>query len=275
MYHSESFYIDNSVKQICFTPDVSSAFKILADNGYCHICNYEEKASYSEKTIAFIRCTTGKGRIEADGKSFILKENEYIFISFHCIEKYKSLSHLWGYEWVNFETAGKYEFELNKIYTSNVIEEEILAFDKLISAGKEADDKDYINFLFLNLYYIITKESGLYNNTLLKTENIKLIDEICAFIQQKLFEKITVNDVALFFNITPRRLHQIFSKELGISPKQYLVKKKMEEGYRLLVQTSYPINKISEALSFSSAYHFSNEFKKIFNQTPTQVRNME
>ncbi len=275
MYHSESFYTGNSVKQICFTPNVSSAFKILADNSYCHICNYEEKASYSEKTIAFIRCTTGKGRIEAEGKSFIIKENEYIFISFHCIEKYKSLSHLWGYEWVNFETTGKYEFELNKIYTSNVIEEEILAFDKLISAGKEADDKNYINFLFLNLYYIITKENGLYNNTLLKTENVKLIDEICAFIQQKLFEKITVSDVALFFNITPRRLHQIFLKKLGISPKQYLVKKKMEEGYRLLVQTSYPVNKISEALSFSSAYHFSNEFKKIFNQTPTQVRNME
>ncbi len=80
MYHSESFYTGNSVKQICFTPDVSSAFKILADNSYCHICNYEEKASYSEKTIAFIRCITGKGRIEAEGKSFIIKENEYIFI---------------------------------------------------------------------------------------------------------------------------------------------------------------------------------------------------
>jgi len=49
----------------------------------------------------------------------------------------------------------------------------------------------------------------------------------------------------------------------------------MEEGYRLLVQTSMPINKISELLCFSSPYHFTNEFKKIFNQTPTQVRNIE
>ena len=106
-------------------------------------------------------------------------------------------------------------------------------------------------------------------------KKIKFADEICSFIEQKIYEKITVTDAALFFNISPRRLHQIFAKELGISPKQYIVKKKMEEGYRLLVQTTYPINKISEVLCFSSAYHFSNEFKKLFKQTPTQVRNME
>lgn len=275
MYHSESFFVDNSVKCFNFTPIVSSAFKILADSSYHHICSDEEKASYSEKTIAFIRCTTGCGRIYANGKSFDLKENEYIFINFRNIEKYKSLSYLWGYNWVNFEANINNEFEFCKIYTSEISEDETLAFEKFIAAGKEADDKSYINSLFLNFFYIATKENPNDNNRKSESKNIKLIDEICAFIQQKLFEKITVNDVALFFNITPRRLHQIFSKELGISPKQYIVNKKMEEGYRLLVQTSYPINKISEALSFSSAYHFSNEFKKTFNQTPTQVRNME
>ena len=275
MYHSEVFYVDNSVKPICFTPFVSSVFKILADNSYIHICTDEEKAKYSEKTIAFIRCTTGSGKIYADNKSFVLKENEYILLKFHSLEKYNSLSNLWGYEWVNFEATGTEELELNKVYYVDISEEENAAFDKFLIAGKKTNDKNYINSLFLNFFYIITKESPLDKSKLIKSENTKLIDEICSFIKQKLFEKITVNDVAVFFNVTPRRLHQIFSNELGISPKQYIVKKKMEEGYRLLVQTSYPINKISETLCFSSAYHFSNEFKKTFNQTPTQVRNMK
>ena len=275
MYHSESFYVDSYVKYINFTPTVVSAYKILADSGYHHICSYEEKVNYSEKAIAFIRCTAGSGRINADNKSFILKENEYIFINFHCIEKYKSLSHLWEYEWINFDAAGEYEFELNRIYNAPVSDEEILAFDKFFAAGKESDDKGYINALFLNLFYMITKESQPDHIRIYEPKSIRLVDEICAFIQQKVFEKTTVKDVASFFNITPRRLHQIFSQELGISPKQYIINKKMEEGYRLLVQTSYPIHKISETLSFSSAYHFSNEFKKTFKQTPTQVRNME
>lgn len=275
MYHSDAFYIDNYVKYISFTPYVSSAYKILADDSYYHICDDEEKASYSEKTIAFIRCTAGRARIYTNGKSFDLKENEYIFIYFHEIEKYRSLSHLWGYEWVNFEANIHSEFEINKIYTSGLTENESIAFEKLITAGKNAENKSYINSLFLSFFYIVTKENQSDIDNISKSNSIRLIDEICAFIQQKIFEKITVGDVALFFNVTPRRLHQIFAKELGISPKQYIVNKKMEEGYRLLVQTSYPINKISEALAFSSSYHFSNEFRKTFNQTPTQVRNME
>ncbi|UKI23330.1 MAG: AraC family transcriptional regulator [Anaerotruncus sp.] len=87
--------------------------------------------------------------------------------------------------------------------------------------------------------------------------------------RKRFFSKITVDTVSAFFNISPRRLHQIFTNELGISPKQYILKKKMEEGYRLLVETSMPINKISETLCFSSPYHFTNEFKKsIFRRRP-------
>ncbi|WP_353885121.1 AraC family transcriptional regulator [uncultured Eubacterium sp.] len=89
------------------------------------------------------------------------------------------------------------------------------------------------------------------------------------------FTKLTVDDFAAFFDISPRRMHQIFQKELGISPQQYITKKKMEEGYRLLVQTAMPINKISEFLCFSSPYHFSNEFEILFHQTPAQVLKTE
>ena len=49
----------------------------------------------------------------------------------------------------------------------------------------------------------------------------------------------------------------------------------MEEGYKLLVQTSMPINKIAYMLCFSSPYHFTNEFRRVFGQSPSEVRKME
>lgn len=275
MYHSEAFFAENSVKLITFTPIVSSAFKILADSSYIHICEYEEKTVHPEKTTAFIRCTAGSGEIYAGGKRFVLNENEYIMLRFSDIEKYKSISNLWGYEWVNFEADDRTLCDLNKIGISQRSNEEALQFDKFIEAGKSGAERNYLNALFLNYFYMVTIENKKSIEKTASAKKIKFADEICSFIEQKIYEKITVTDAALFFNISPRRLHQIFAKELGISPKQYIVKKKMEEGYRLLVQTTYPINKISEVLCFSSAYHFSNEFKKLFKQTPTQVRNME
>lgn len=275
MYQSESFYLSRSDKLIPFTPSVTSAYKILADNSYLHICTEEEKELHSSETTAFIRCISGQGKIYLQNKSILLKENEFIFVKFHDLIKYKSLSTLWAYRWVNCLSQSLSSFELNRIYESLKSENEEKAFDNFISAGNLTENAGYINALFLNYFYIITEENKREKAKLLSEQSNKLIDDICAFIMQKLYEKLSVSDVSVFFGITPRRLHQIFSKELGISPKQYIIKKKMEEGYRLLVQTSAPVNQIAEMLYFSSSYHFTNEFKKTFGQTPTAVRAME
>ena len=140
---------------------------------------------------------------------------------------------------------------------------------------KSYKNTNYINSLFSSYLFSIIIENEIAEKNPDFKERKRLIDDICSFIQQKLYSRISITEISLFFKISPRRIHQIFTAELSISPKQYIIKKKMEEGYKLLVQTSAPINKIADMLCFSSPYHFSNEFKKIFNQTPTEVRNME
>ena len=152
MYHSEAFFAENSVKLITFTPIVSSAFKILADSSYIHICEYEEKTVHPEKTTAFIRCTAGSGEIYAGGKRFVLNENEYIMLRFSDIEKYKSISNLWGYEWVNFEADDRTLCDLNKIGISQRSNEEALQFDKFIEAGKRLSECSVFK-LFLHGYH--------------------------------------------------------------------------------------------------------------------------
>lgn len=185
------------------------------------------------------------------------------------------MGQIWGYRWTNFTYHGCKDFVLGKIGKSEVSDDEEKYFEKLIGIGQNAEISNYVSFIFLAYYFNVCRKEEISEILNLDTPHRRLIDDICSFISQKLFTKITVDAVSAFFNITPRRLHQIFIKELNISPKKYITKKKMEEGYRLLVQTSMPINKISELLCFSSPYHFTNEFKKIFNQTPTQVRNIE
>lgn len=275
MYQSESLNVRNTDKVNAFTPIVSSAYRILADNTYMHICSDEEKAVRLSETVAFIRCTHGQGKIITKSKAFILNKNEYIFVKFYDIIKYFSISYIWEYNWVNFTAENCSEFELNKIYSSTAGENEKTAFERFISISNHTENTNYINSLFLAYFYIVTEENGLMEAEFLSKQKNRLIDEMCSYIQQRLFDRLTVSDVASFFKITERRLHQIFVSELNISPKQYIIKKKMEEGYKLLVQTSAPVNRIAEMLSFSSSYHFSNEFKKTFNLTPTEVRNME
>ena len=275
MYHNQSFFINNQNSKNIFMPTVISAFKILVDSTYFHLSDEEEFKMHPKGTIAFIRITAGNCKIYTKHGDFELKENDFIFLKFHDIIKYKATSQILGYRWVNFTFSGNCDFKLGEISSSNVNEEEEKIFSKMLAVGQTGENEDYISYFFLSYYYNICKKEKIESIITIDSAHNRQIDDICSFITQKIFTKITVDTVSAFFNISSRRLHQIFSKELGISPKQYILKKKMEEGYRLLVQTSMPINKISELLCFSSPYHFTNEFKSTFGQTPTQVRNME
>lgn len=275
MYRSQSFFISEQKTDGAFAPVLISAFKIFTDDSYYHKTDDEERALHPRQTFAFIRCTAGSGRLYTKRGEYALQENDYILLRFHDIIKYKATAQIWSYRWSNFTADSLAELKPDQLLTTPVTEQEEKSFDKLLLFGQNLYDRNYINYLFLDYYYNITAKEK--TQAILSQEfcGNKQIDDMCALIAQKVFSRLTVEDVSAFFNISSRRLHQIFSKELDISPKQYILKKKMEEGYRLLVQTSMPINKISELLCFSSPYHFTNEFKKAFAQTPTQVRNME
>lgn len=275
MYQSDSFFIDAQKNKTGFVPSIKSAYKILADDSYYHICGEDEKELHPKDTIAFIRCTSGKGKLYYSDKEIVLTENDYIFIKFSDIVKYKALSPIWGYRWVNFSAKGISDFELDKKYSTPITENEEKAFSKLLYAGQEINNDNYINTLFSSYLFCVLIENKMNEKGTPSKESKRIIDDICAYIQQKLYSKISISEISLFFKISPRRLHQIFTNNLDISPKKYILKKKMEEGYRLLVQTSAPINKIADMLCFSSPYHFTNEFKKIFAQSPSEVRKME
>lgn len=277
MYQSNSFFLNNHSKSKAFTPLITSVYKILADISYVHRCDEQELQSYPDDTIAFIRSINGKGQICLEHSNFTLNKNDCIFLHFKDIKEYRSLTNIWEYRWVNFSAEyTESEFEFGKTYNIAFSEKEEKAFYRLLSAGQsDLKNNNYINHLFLHYYYSVMLENQLVDENLISEAKHGFIDEICAYIHQKLYSKISIDEIAAFFKISPRRLHQIFTSELGISPKKYILKKKMEEGYKLLVQTSTPINQIAYILCFSSPYHFTNEFKKTFSQSPSEVRKME
>ncbi len=71
---------------------------------------------------------------------------------------------------------------------------------------------------------------------------------------------------------TPYYLSKRFKQEVGMSPKEYFRKVKMDYAAYLLQTTDENISDIAETLHYCSHTHFTEDFKTVLGCTPTEYR---
>ena len=114
-------------------------------------------------------------------------------------------------------------------------------------------------------YSKVVRDYTLPNNS----SNIK---KIILFIRKNLTEKISLEDIAKELFITKEHLSRLFKKEMGITISEYIIKTKIEEAKKMLINTDHNILDIAQLLNFANSSHFSNSFKKITGVSPTDYR---
>ena len=72
--------------------------------------------------------------------------------------------------------------------------------------------------------------------------------------------------------ITPNYLNEMITSTMGLSAKQYIQGKVMEEAKRLLVYTDFPIADIAFELCFSTVSYFIRSFRQHTGETPLLYR---
>ena len=63
-----------------------------------------------------------------------------------------------------------------------------------------------------------------------------------------------------------------FRKRTGISPRQYLLRIRMQRAQRMLGSSNASLKQVADRLGFSSAFHLSSSFKAQFGLAPSQWR---
>jgi AraC-like DNA-binding protein len=63
-----------------------------------------------------------------------------------------------------------------------------------------------------------------------------------------------------------------FSRHMGMPPKKYLQKKKMDKGKQLLRETRLPVTEIALSVGFPNLYSFTRAFKKYNGVSPLAYR---
>lgn len=100
-----------------------------------------------------------------------------------------------------------------------------------------------------------------------------IVTNVRKYINEHISERLSLNEVAAVFGISPNYLSQLFSKynETGFS--EYINICKINESKKLLEDGNLKVYEVAEMLGFESAFYFSKVFKKVEGMSPTEYLN--
>lgn len=100
----------------------------------------------------------------------------------------------------------------------------------------------------------------------------ELIESVLAYIENHLDETLTLEELAIQFNVSKFYFHRIFSAVMGESLNQYCLSRRMNAAVKLLTASKLSLTEIAYDLNFSSQSVFTRTFKKWFGISPIHIR---
>ena len=141
-----------------------------------------------------------------------------------------------------------------------------------ISKGTDGFDMVTMNVLFLEILHgCMHLYKGAEENTE-KPYASRRVRDAYEYINENFAGDCTLEKIAASVGITPNYLHVIFTRQIGITPFEYVTRKRVEQAKLLLMAGEKNMTEIALDLGFCSQSHFCKTFKNICGMTPTKYR---
>jgi two-component system response regulator YesN len=93
-----------------------------------------------------------------------------------------------------------------------------------------------------------------------------------SFIDNNLSSDIKLDDVARHVHMSPCYLSRIFSREVGVPFKKYMVKAKLAHARKLLLSTAKSISEIATEVGYQDTSYFCKIFRQDEGLSPNEYR---
>ncbi len=103
-----------------------------------------------------------------------------------------------------------------------------------------------------------------------KIQDIRVKKAFCSILESS--EEITVTELAKQSGLSLRNLNKLFVTEVGVTPKNLMVLKKINQAKELLLTTNLTITDIGFEVGYSSLSKFISMFQKVTGKLPSEFR---
>jgi len=96
--------------------------------------------------------------------------------------------------------------------------------------------------------------------------------QVVTFLHAEYHQPITTVQMARMAKLSVSQFERRFCHAFGASPRQYLLRIRVEAASRLLADTSRTVAAIAHATGFHDHAHLSRSFRRLMNVTPSEYR---
>lgn len=104
------------------------------------------------------------------------------------------------------------------------------------------------------------------------TQLDRRVEAASAYLEQHFQQPVSLAQLAAVAHLSSRQLSELFRRQLGMTPQQYLTERRMQQAWQLLETGDLNVQQIAERVGYSSLSAFSDRFRKHFGHSPRYFR---
>lgn len=184
----------------------------------------------------------------------------------------------WHFCWMIFGGRDAYGLlrsvgitEENCIFEFDFLDKVIEIFEDILYSEHSVLDMDM--YMYSKLYELMAYHKKMYSDKMLDG-GVKqgYVRQAMNIIDENYATGIRIEDVANKLHISRKYLCRVFTEYRGISPKEYLLTRRVEEAARLLVETDLGVAEIARLVGYGDYTQLSSLFKAHKGCSPQQFR---
>lgn len=253
--------------------------------GYFPLAQYHQnnsKESISRCLLIF--CKEGKGWVKVGNKhKQQLEANQFIMIPSGEDYSYGADDEdPWTIYWIYFDGTKAQlmceDFDKPQ-KVSSVIDSHafyrIELFEEIyfmLGDGHNINRMIYASLCFHHLLATMTYTDLYEEATKRGKQSDNFVHVAISYMSERIESTLSINDLAAKCGYSRSHFTHIFTKEMGMAPKEYFLRMKINRACLLLKNTNESIIEIAMRMGFGEGQYFSRTFRKIKGITATQYR---
>lgn len=170
----------------------------------------------------------------------------------------------WDYAWVSFNCAA----ELDSLLTQDVVHIPAATriFTQIASSGEDTAKEWTVCGLLYQLFALLAQAQNH------PSADKGYLSQALSYIEANYAQNLQVSQIADSLGLNRSYFCRLFSRQMGMSPQDYIISYRLEQAEKLLYATKLSQKEIARKVGYPDVYTFSRMFKRRYGVAPGQFR---